>query len=221
MPPARHTKKAAVYGNQVKGWIKDGSQVRNSFLATSAKSASLGHPVGRLLHAQRFGLRFGLSALAALVTSGCLSSCACGRLGALVARQTLTPTADVLEVAGWGVLLRPTKYDGGVSIGYRRATYIYSRRAGDFRPVGQSLHWGWVPGRAELPFFIGTRELGVAFQTVAGRSMLHAGYVDQGLCFAAEADQSLRGLFRYRQSHPERTVLVINAEPEQSSIRNL
>ena len=143
-----------------------------------------------------------------------LSSCACGRVGTLVARQTLTPTAEVVEVTGLGVLLRPTPYDGGLSIGWRRATYIYPRLAGDVRPVGQTLHWGWVPGRAELPFFLGTREVGVEFQTVAGLAMLHAGYVDQSLSFMAQAGDSRTGLFSYLRPHPERTVLALHPAPE-------
>jgi hypothetical protein len=154
----------------------------------------------------------------AVITAGvaimALSGCACGRLGTLVARQTLTPTAEVLEITGWGLLLRPTKYDGGLSLGYRHATYIYPRLASDTRPVGQTRHWGWVPARAELPFFLRTREIGVELQTVAGFSMLHAGYVEHSLTFVAEVGESRRGLFSYHPSSPERTVLAISTEPE-------
>lgn len=147
-----------------------------------------------------------------------LTGCACDRVGTLVARQTLTATAEVVEVTGWGVLLRPTKYDGGLSIGYRRATYIYPRLAGDTRPVGQLTRWGWMPWRPELPFYLGTRQIGLEFQTVAGLSMLHAGYVDQSLCFMAEAGDSRTGQFSYLQPHPERTVLAIRGEPETHSV---
>lgn len=149
-----------------------------------------------------------------LAVSAAMSGCACGRLGTHVARQTLTPTAEVVEVTGWGVLLRPTKYDGGLSIGWRRATYIYPRLAEDTRPVGQSMHWGWVPWRAELPFFLGTREIGLEFQTVAGLSTLHAGYIDQCLSFVAKDGDSRSGLFSYLRPHPERTVLAIREGPE-------
>jgi hypothetical protein len=150
----------------------------------------------------------------ALLSCLCMAGCAFGRLGTLVARRTLTQTAEVVEVFGCGLLLRPTRHDGGVSIGFRRATYIYPRLAGDTRPAGQSLHWGWVPLRADLPFFLGTREVGLEFQTVAGISMLHAGYVDQGLTFVAEAGQSRCGQFHYTPPHPERTVLSIREEWE-------
>lgn len=151
---------------------------------------------------------------AALFACVLFAGCACGRVGTLATRQTLTPTAEVVEVYGFGALLRPTPHDGGLSLGYRRATYIYPRLAGDTRPVGETMHWGWAPLRDELPFFLGTQETGLEFQTVAGRTMLHAGYVDQSFSFVARADESRRGSFFYLRPHPERTVLALLTEPE-------
>lgn len=162
-----------------------------------------------------------LAAVALLLTGATLSGCACGRVGTLTARRTLTPTAEVLEVTGWGVLLRPTKSDGGLSVGYRRATYIYPRIAGDARPVGQTFHWGWVPTRMELPYFLGTRTVGLEMQAIAGFAMLHAGYVDQSLSFMAAPGDSRHGLFSYLAPHPERTVLMLRSIPDAPLSTNL
>lgn len=164
----------------------------------------------------RFSLRSSAGVVITCAAMSAMGGCACGRVGTLVARETLTPTAEVVEVTGCGVLLRPTKFDGGLSVGYRQATYVYPRLAGDSRPLGQSFYWGWVPSHAELPFFVGTREVGLEFQTVAGFSMAHAGYVDQNLCFVAEDGDSRVGRFSFLQPHPERTVLVIHDQPERA-----
>ena len=131
----------------------------------------------------------------ALLSSLSLAGCAYGHFGTLVARRTLTPTAEVVKVAGWGLLLRPAEADAGLSLGYRQATYIYPRLPDDTRPVGDSTFWGWAPVRAELPFFLGTRAAGIELQSVAGFSMLHAGLVDQSFCFVARVDESVRGSF--------------------------
>lgn len=139
-----------------------------------------------------------------------LAGCACGPIGTQVAWRTLTPTAEVVEVSGLGLLVRPTGCDRGLSFGYRQATYIYPRLAGDKRPGEHLLLWVCAPVRKELPFFLGTREVGVGFQSVAGFSTFHAGFVDQSFSFVARADESRRGSFFYQRSHPERTVLALH-----------
>ena len=149
----------------------------------------------------------------ALVLCLPLAGCACGRFGTLVARRTLTPTAEVVKVSGWGLLLRPAEVDAGLSLGYREATYIYPRLPDDTRPEGDSTFWGWAPVRAELPFFVGTRTAGLELQSVAGFSMLHAGLVDQSFCFVARVDESVRGSFSYRRTEPEHTILTLFREP--------
>ena len=142
-----------------------------------------------------------------------LAGCACGNYGTLIARRTLTPTAEVVKVSGWGLLLRPAETDAGLSLGYRQATYIYPRLTDDTRPVGEAIFWGWAPVRAELPFFLGSRTAGLELQSVAGFSMLHAGLVDQSFCFVARVDESVRGSFSYRRTAPEHTVLTLFREP--------
>ena len=142
-----------------------------------------------------------------------LAGCACGHYGTLIARRTLTPTAEVVKVSGCGLLLRPADADAGLSLGYRQATYIYPRLPEDTRPAGDSIFWGWAPVRAELPFFVGTRTAGIELQNVAGFSMLHAGLVDQSFCFVARVDESVRGSFSYRRTEPEHTILTLFREP--------
>lgn len=158
----------------------------------------------------------GLIRCSTLLACFFLGGCAYGRFGTLVARQTLTSTAQVVEVYGFGVLVRPTAYDGGVSLGYRRATYIYPRLAGDLRPVGETMYWGWAPLRPELPFYLDTQQAGAEWQVVPGNAMIHAGLVYQSFSFVAKAEESRMGSFFYQRPHPERTILALRSEPEFS-----
>src|SRR5690349_4972852 len=51
--------------------------------------------------------------------------CAYGNNGFIVARHTLTRTAEVVDIYSFGAQVRSTDFDRGATIGYRRASYVY------------------------------------------------------------------------------------------------
>ena len=137
-----------------------------------------------------------------------LPGCACGRYGTVVARRTLTPTAEVVEVYGVGALLRPWACDAGLSLGWRHATYVYPR-AEDGAPAGSRWSWGFAPVRAETPFFLAARGLGLEALYYPGFLRAHAGYSADFFTFAARAEESRLADFHYRAGAPGDTRLAL------------
>ncbi len=141
------------------------------------------------------------------------AGCACGRVGTLAARRTLTRGAEVIDVYAFGALLRPRGADSGGTLGWRHATYIYPRAAGDGAEAGTHWTWGWAPLPAEAPFFLATRSLGAEVARYPGIVQAHAGFRMDAFTFAAPHDASRSVQFTYRDDAPEQTFLAMNPLP--------
>ena len=154
-------------------------------------------------------LRSGLAILFALISTGC----ACGRVGTLAARRTVTPTAEVIDVFGIGALLRPGGWDAGCTLGWRHATYIFPRTAADVSEEGQSWTWGWVPRHPEELFFLATRSVGGQVAKYPSLLQAHLGYRTDTFTFAAQAGESRVVNFTYRAGAPGQTILAMHPLP--------
>ena len=148
----------------------------------------------------------------AVVAAVCIcfaSGCACGRFGTLVARRTFTRTAEVVDVYGFGALLRPAGSDAGISLGWRHATYVYPREPGDGAAEGTLWNYGCVHLHREGPFFLVARGLGAELLVFPGFTRLHVGYAEDAFTFAASIGADRAVSFHYRPSRPAATRLVI------------
>lgn len=150
-----------------------------------------------------------LATLLPLLAAGC----ACGRAGTLAARRTVTRGAEIIDVYAVGALLRPQGADSGGTLGWRHATYIYPRPAGDGAEEGTRWTFGWAPLREEAPFFLATRSLGAEIAHYPGLVQAHAGYRADAFTFAARTDESRIVRFSYRPAAPEQTFLAMNPPP--------
>jgi hypothetical protein len=61
---------------------------------------------------------------------GCLwligfGGCAYGNYGFVIAKHTVTGTAEVVDIYSFGAQARTIGYDRGGTIGYRRASYVF------------------------------------------------------------------------------------------------
>ena len=157
-----------------------------------------GHPV-----------QFSLAVMIALILTGC----ACGRFGTLAARRTITPSAEVIDVYGLGALLRPGGVDGGLTFGWRHATYIYPRVTGDEAEEGARWTFGLVPQRREEPFFLAATSVGGEVTKYPAVLQAHVGFRTDSYTFAARPEESLVVRFSYRPSAPEKTTLAMNPLP--------
>lgn len=162
-----------------------------------------------LAGAFRMPLRSSLAIFLALISTGC----ACGRVGTLAARRTVTPTAEVIDVFGFGALLRPGGFDAGFTLGWRHATYIFPRAAADEFEEGQSWTWGVVPRHTGEPFFLGARSIGGEVAKYPSMLQAHLGYRTDTFTFAALAGESRVVNFNYHADAPGQTILAMNPLP--------
>ncbi|MCE9610735.1 MAG: hypothetical protein K8R23_11125 [Chthoniobacter sp.] len=154
--------------------------------------------------------QLGFVGMLALLATGC----ACGRYGTVAARRTLTKTAEVIDVYGFGALLRPGGVDGGFTLGWRHATYIGPRLSHDETDVCARWTFGLVPEMCAEPFFLAATSLGgevVKYPTVL---QAQVGLRTDAFTFAAHADESRVVAFRYVAGAPEQTILAMNPLPK-------
>ena len=159
--------------------------------------------------ARRMTLSSSLAVFLALISTGC----ACGRVGTLAARRTITPTAEVIDVFGVGALLRPGGFDAGFTLGWRHATYVFPRAAADNFVEGQSWTWGSVPRHSGEPFFLGARSIGGEVAKYPSMLQAHLGYRIDTFTFAALAGESRVVNFTYRAGEPGKTILAMHPLP--------
>lgn len=154
-------------------------------------------------------LPLSLAVLIGLVSTGC----ACGRYGTLAARHTITSSADVIDVYGVGALLRPKGVDGGLTLGWRHATYIYPRLATDESEEGERWTFGRMPPRLGNPFFLAARSVGGEVAKYPGVLQAHVGFRSDAFTFAAHMGESRTVKFFYRASEPAKTILAMTPRP--------
>ena len=151
----------------------------------------------------------GFALLIALVSA----SCACGRFGTLAQRRTITGDAEVSDVYGVGALLRMQGVDGGFTLGWRHATYIYPRLPGDGAVEGVRWTFGWVPPRRADPFFLAICSVGAEVAKYPDVLQAHAGFRMDAFTFAACSRDSRVVSFFYEPGSPEKTRLTITPFP--------
>lgn len=155
------------------------------------------------------GLGLAGVALASLVTG-----CTCGGVGTLVARRTLTPSAEVVEVYTVGLQLRSTAFDGGATAGWRRAIYFYPRAVAEgaerkLEEPQPSWNWFKVSLPSSCPAVRGNTSVGIELQATKEIQRLALGYQDQLLTVGPRPDQSQTFSFFYVRTNPALTRLQI------------
>lgn len=145
-----------------------------------------------------------------------MAGCACGPVGTLAARRTLTPTAEVLDVYAIGLWARASAVDTGLSCGWRRVTFIQPRKAGAAAEVGSRWTFGYAAMPRETPFFFGASDIGAGVSRYPGFVRAHAGYAVDTFTFAAAAEESRVVSFHYRPAAPAATRLAIAPLPSAS-----
>ncbi len=141
------------------------------------------------------------------------ASCACGRLGTLAQRRTMTKDAEVSDVYGVGALLRMRGVDGGFTLGWRHATYIYPRVSSDGAAEGTRWTIGWVPRHTADPFFLAIRSVGAEVAKYPAELRAHVGFRMDAFTFAACIGESRVVKFSYRPSSPRQTRLSMFPTP--------
>ena len=154
----------------------------------------------------------GFAVLIALVSTGC----ACGRFGTLAQRRTVTGNAEVIDVFGVGALLRVGGVDGGFTVGWRHATYVYPRLKEDGAAEGMRWNFGWLSRRRAEPFFLAVRSVGVAITKYPAVLQAHVGFRTDAFTFAACSGESRVVKFSYRPGAPGKTSLSMNPLPKRS-----
>ncbi|MBM3223663.1 MAG: hypothetical protein FJZ47_07685 [Candidatus Tectomicrobia bacterium] len=122
-------------------------------------------------------IALGTVLLLAQVLAG--TGCTLGSSGTLVARYTYTDTAVVLDRYMLGAQLRLQGPDGGATLGYRRASYVFARTGAPSNPppvVWRYFHAPWPAGRLLLR---GTTTIGLECQMTSEVHRLTLGYLDQ------------------------------------------
>lgn len=157
-------------------------------------------------------MRSGLAVLIALVSTGC----ACGRLGTLVQRRTVTGNAEIIDRFGVGALLRVGGVDGGFTFGWRHATYVYPRLKENDEGQGTRWTFGCLSRRRAEPFFLAVRSVGVAITKYPSVLQAHVGFRIDAFTFAACSGESRVVKFSYRPGAPGKTSLSMNPIPKRS-----
>jgi hypothetical protein len=168
-------------------------------------SASLQPLIGPMLS--------GVAVLIALISTGC----ACGRVGTLAQRRTLTETAEVIDVYGVGALLRPSGVDAGFALGWQHATYIYPRLPEDRMGEGARWSFGWLPQRRADPFFLALSGVGAGVVKYPTILQSYVGFRMDAITFAASDGESRAVKFFYQPGAPEKTRLSINPFPKTAN----
>ena len=171
-------------------------------------------PVNRVAQTRR-GMRLmpgGFAVLIALVSAGC----ACGRLGTLAQRRTVTGNAEVIDMYGVGALLRVGGVDGGFTFGWRHATYVYPRLKEDGAREGMRWSFGYMSRRRTEPFFLAVRSVGAEITKYPAVLQAHVGFRTDAFTFAACSGESRVVKFSYRPGAPGKTSLSMNPIPKRS-----
>lgn len=155
----------------------------------------------------------GIAMLIALISTGC----ACGRFGTLAQRRTVTETAEVIDVYGVGVVLRPWGVDAGLALGWQHATYIYPRLREDGTWEGARWSFGWVPHRRADPFFLALSGVGAGVVKYPTILQTYVGFRMDAFTFAASDGESRVVKFFYQPGAPEKTRLSMNPFPKTAN----
>ena len=145
-----------------------------------------------------------------LVIALLFTGCACGRIGTLAERRTVTRRAEVIDVYGFGALFRLRGVDGGFTFGWRHATYIYPRAADDGMHEGVRWTYGWLPHRDSDPFFLAVCSIGAEVAKYPSMLVAHLGFRTDAFTFAAREGESRVVNFSYRPHSPQNTRLTIS-----------
>ena len=143
----------------------------------------------------------------------CLPGCAFGHHGTLLARRTLVKGAEVVDVHALGLLVRPTSIDGGLTVGYRHATYIFPRESiADEEPRSDWL-WFHAPLGDELPLLRTSTSLGLELQWMPEIKRVSLGYLDQVVTDGGGAEDSRIVRLHFNRHDALATTLEIKPEP--------
>jgi hypothetical protein len=141
-----------------------------------------------------------------------------GSYGPLLARYTYTASAVVVDVYTGGIDVRPLGPDAGATLGIRRASYVFSRRAPcDPGALGTTWRWLHAPWPAEHPIVVGVTAVGLEAHTTPARQQLTAGYLDRVVTMGPRPDVSMIAEILYDRHAPELTYVRITREDEDAS----
>ena len=108
-----------------------------------------------------------------------LTGCAVGDYGTLVSRYTRTRTATVLDVYALGWQVRPDATDRGLTLGWRKSSYVFAN------PVGSGVkgthRWSWFQApwpEGDLVLRANTTA-GIEVQATPDIRRTHLGYLNQ------------------------------------------
>ncbi len=141
----------------------------------------------------------------------CFPGCAFGNHGTLLTRRTMVKNAEILDVYAVGLLLRTSSVDGGFSLGYRHATFIYPLEADlvDASERGSEWFWFRAPLRTEHPLLRASTSIGLETQFTPEIKRFGLGYLDQVLIDGGAADESRVVKLSYNRDAPANTILHI------------
>jgi hypothetical protein len=141
---------------------------------------------------------------------GTLAGCAIGATGVITARHTRTPTATVVDLYSFGVQLRPSAFDGGVTLGYRHVTYIYPRAASTTAEAPARVQWLRCDVPAGPPILLASRSVGVELQATQRGSRLSLGYLSQTTVTSPVGPhESCLLQLDYEPAQPQNTVVAL------------
>lgn len=151
---------------------------------------------------------FACSAGLGLVVFG-FFGCACGHFGTIVSRRTVVSGAEVMDVYGFGALLRPMGHDPGFTLGYRHASYVYPLAT---QPAAETptTEWSWfhAPLPAVVPLLQASKTVGIEAQATADIRRCTIGYLSQLLTIGGSPNESELVRVHYAPARPLETVLV-------------
>lgn len=139
-----------------------------------------------------------------------LTGCACGNHGTLVARRTVVPGAEIIDVFAFGALFRPLGFDTGLSFGYRHASYIYplpAPAAKNAESPTVEWHWFYAPPAPGPPLLRASTTIGVEAQVTPEIKRCTLGYLDQVLTIGGGPTDSMLVKLFYDRHHPLQTAL--------------
>ena len=133
------------------------------------------------------------------------TGCASGTAGLVSGNVLQADGARVIVVRGYGLQLRGTPPDAGLTLGYARRTYVYPDGIPGLPQPGR--YYGWVPQPATAPVAWDGRAIGIDLRTAGPNIGITLGLRATSVLAVVPAGESVAYHLRFLPDHPSWTQL--------------
>jgi hypothetical protein len=148
-----------------------------------------------------------------------LAGCSPGTAGLVSGEVLDADGAEVLVVDGYGLSLRGTPVDRGLTVGYARRVYVYPEETPGLPAPGRHLFW--VPQPAEPPMALNGEAIGLDLSASRVSVGVTLGYHGTALLAYVPQGEAVHFRLRFAPSDPAATQLRFCREGKQFSAIDL